>query len=305
MAVLQLTALLTCAGLATSRIGLVVHELLGHGGATIAVGGTVADVQLFYLAGGWIRFRAEDGHLLIAMGGIAVEAAVALALILGFRRRDGLEGRILRAIGWALLIHASWYLATGTWHGYGDGAQLHRLLGDQRWLVAVPAAIVTCGAAYTGARVVIGPLAQTVPGTPRARIVGTVIAILVAGGIQLGAAVGEVALRRDTTYSSTMKPERERVVARELRQWTEEQRRQGAQPTAQARDEMQRALARRHRTFPFAYVLGVLVVLAIGIGAVRSPATPSHPISARLVAISAAIAGGSIALVIALDAAFL
>jgi hypothetical protein len=48
-AVLRLIALLTFAGLATSRIGLIVHELVGHGAATLAVGGTVTDVQLFYL----------------------------------------------------------------------------------------------------------------------------------------------------------------------------------------------------------------------------------------------------------------
>lgn len=302
---LRLTALLACAGFATSRIGLIVHELIGHGAATLAVGGRVTDVQLFYFAGGYIRYRITGGALVIAMGGIVVEVVIGAVLVLAFARREQLPGRIVRAIGCALIIHASWYLATGTWHGYGDGVQLHRLLGDARWIVAVPAALVACAAAYFGARTVLGPLAATVPGSRRARIAGTVIAVIVAGGIQLGAALGEVALRRDTTYSKAMKPERERVISREMAEWVEAQRRQGQPPTAEDRARMQREVADRHPTFPFAYVLGALVLLSIGVGAARSRATPGGMVPGRLVAIAAAIAGGSIALVIALDAAFL
>lgn len=308
-AVLRLTALLVSAGLATSRIGLVVHELIGHGAATLAVGGRVTDVQLFYFAGGWIRFRATEGHLVIAMGGIAVEAVIGLGLVLGFARRDQLAGRIARAIGCALIIHASWYLATGTWHGYGDGVQLHRLLGDSRWLVAVPAGLVACAFGYVGATIVLGSLAATVPGSRRARIAGTVVAMLLAGGIQLGAALGEVALRRDTTYTTTMRPERERVISREMAEWIEAQRRQGQAVSDADRARIRREVADRHTTFPFAYVLGGLLLVSIGVGAARSRATPGQEsgaqVSGRLVAIAAAIAGGSIALVIALDALLL
>nr|MBA3455122.1 hypothetical protein [Deltaproteobacteria bacterium] len=290
-AVLRLTALLVCVGLATSRIGLVVHELIGHGAATLAVGGTVTDVQLFYFAGGWIRFRATGGELVIAMGGIVVEVVVGAALVSGFARRDQLAGRIARAIGCALIIHASWYLATGTWHGYGDGVQLHRLLGASRWLVAVPAALVTCAAGYAGAKIVLGALAATVPGSRRARVVGTVIAIVLAGAIQLGAAVGEVVVRRDPTYTTAMRPERERVISRELAQSIEAQRRQGQAPTDADRARLRREIADRHQTFPFAYVLGALLVVAIGAGAARSRATPGGTLSPRLVAIAAAVAG--------------
>jgi len=304
-AVLRLTALLVCAGLATSRIGLVVHELVGHGATTIAVGGTVTDVQLFYLAGGWIRFRATDGHLAIAMGGLVVEVVIGAILVLVFARRDQLAGRIARAVGYALIIHASWYLATGTWHGYGDGVQLHRMLGDAKWLVAVPAALVTCLAGYAGAKTVLGALASTLPGSRRAQLAGLVVAVIVAGGIQVGAALGEVALRRDTTYKTTMRPERERVISRELAEWAEAQREQGATPSEADRRRVEAQARRRHRTFPFAYVLAALLLVSIGAGAVRARAPTPASISGRLVAITAAIASGSIALVIALDAAFL
>lgn len=85
-AALRLTALLVCAGLATSRIGLIVHELIGHGATTVAVGGTVTDVQLFYFSGGWIRFRTTGGELVaiaaaIAGGSIALVIALDAAFL--------------------------------------------------------------------------------------------------------------------------------------------------------------------------------------------------------------------------------
>ena len=85
-----------------------------------------------------------------------------------------------------------WKAACGLLH-------LHRQLGADRWLVAVPAALLVCVVAFAGARAVLGPLAATVPGGRGARIAGTAIAVVLAGGLQLGLAVGEVKLRRDTT----------------------------------------------------------------------------------------------------------
>ena len=303
----RLAGLVTWIGLATSRIGLVAHELIGHGGTAIAVGGSVTDVQLFWFAGGWIRYAHVDdgaGGLAVSLGGIALEALVGAALWFALARRQSLGGRIGRGIGAALVLHATWYLATGTWHGFGDGLQIHRALGDAKTLVAIPAALLTLAAAYAGARWVLGALAATVPGGTRARIAGTVLALLVAGGVQLGLAVGEVAVRRDATYTATMRPERDRMVSRELAQWADERARAGAAPSDEARAEMERELARRHATFPFAIVLAVLTVLAVGLGALRARPAPQGPISTRLFATCALIAGGSITVVIAIDLLF-
>ncbi len=306
-AVVRLAGLLTSVGFATSRIGLLFHELVGHGGATLLVGGEVTDVQLFWFAGGWIRHRipAGGGGLAISLGGVVVEAAIGASVWYAVRHRHSLGGRVGRATGAALIVHASWYLATGVWHGYGDGTQLHRDLGDAKWVVAVPVAAIACAAAYAGARAVLGALAGTVPGRRRARITGTVIAIVIAGGIQAGAAIGEVKLRRDTTYTQVMRPEREREIARELARWAALQAQRGIQPSDQAREAMQRDLDRQHQTFPFAWLLGVLTVASVIAGAVRAaPAHGGGPVPARLLAIAGSIAVASIAAVIALDLAF-
>jgi hypothetical protein len=234
------------------------------------------------------------------MGGIIVETVVGVTLWLALAKKDTLGARIVRAIGCALVIHASWYLSTGTWHGYGDGVELHRMLGGDKWLVAIPAAAVTLAASYVGARTVLPALAACLPSR---RLAGTAIALVIAGGIQLGAALGEVALRRDAAYAAVMQPERERVIASELRQWEQQQVRP---PTAEEREAIERALAARHETtFPFAVVLAVLTGLAILAGAWRARGAPPGVVANRLLGRAAVLAAGSIALVIALDAAFL
>jgi hypothetical protein len=304
LSVAKLTGILTCVGLATTRIGLVAHELVGHGGTAIAVGGRVTDVQLFWFAGGWVRYQLGapgQGALAIALGGIVLEAVVGSVMWWTYARRDGLGARLSCGIGAALIVHAFWYLATGTWHGYGDGVELHRALGDAKWLVAVPAAAIVCAAAYAGARGVLGALAATLPAR---RIAGTLVAVGIAGGLQLGAAVGEVRLRRDATYTQTMRPERERLIALELARWAELQRRHGRAPSAEERAQAEQALADAHHTFPFAWLLAALTLASVVAGAIRARPSVPAPVTRRLLVVASTIACASIMAVIAIDLAF-
>src|SRR5207253_10087250 len=119
----------------------------------------------------------------------------------------------------------------GAWNGFGDGLVLYQLLGPWRIPVAIGAGLITCGAGFIGAREVVGALAGTLPGSPRTRVIGTVIAALLGGGFHAALTAGELAIRRDPTYAATMQPERERVVERELAQWEHDQAQQGAPVT--------------------------------------------------------------------------
>src|SRR3569623_515919 len=184
-------ALLSCVALATSRLGLLAHELVGHGGTALAVGAKVTDVRLFWFAGGWIRYVGAGSvaaALAIAMGGIAVETACGTALWRAVRgdTSNTLGRRIVRGIGAALVVHAGWYLATGAYAGFGDGVLLYRALGGARVPVAIAAGGVTCGAAFLGAREVMGALAAT----QRHRIAGTLGALGLAAGLHAGHALG-------------------------------------------------------------------------------------------------------------------
>ena len=298
--VTRLTVLLACVALATTRVGLVGHELVGHGGTALAVGARIDDVRLFWFAGGWIHYdgvTSTAAGIAIAMGGIAIEWLAAGVLWL-VTRGDSFARRIVRAIGCALAVHGGWYLATGTWHGYGDGALLYHLLGGARYAVAILGGAVACVAAYAGARTVLGALAMTIDGSRRARMIGTIAALAIAGGFHAALLVGELAVRRDTVYAKTMQPERARVVEREIAAWD-------AQHAAAAPAERQavvQQIERTHRTFPFAWLLGFAVATAILAGAVRARAAPRHHVAHRELAVAALAAIVATGIVIAIGA---
>lgn len=300
-AVLRLTGFLAAIGLVTSRAGLVAHEVVGHGGAALVAGGEVLAMRLFYVAGGWIRYRLPEPtvarNAFVEIAGVGVEAVIGLMLLL-LIRRDGLSARIIRGVGAGLVVHAGWYFSTGTWHGYGDFVRLHRELGDARVPIALVVGLASCAFAYAGARIALGSLAACVPGRRAARIAGVATACVIAGGLQIGLMLGETQLRRDETYGTIMRPERDRVIARELA-W-QRQRPMLDEATRAAR---LRALAEEHRVFPLMPILGVLVAAATILGARRARPAPDGPVPARLIAIAAALAIGSITIVIALDAA--
>ncbi|HEY5924956.1 MAG TPA: hypothetical protein VIV11_24915 [Kofleriaceae bacterium] len=302
--VLRLAALLAGIALATSRIGLIVHELVAHGGMALAVGAEVIDVQLFWFAGGWIRYQYPDpslaGVLAIAMAGIALELVVGAALWLLVRGRT-LGRRLVRGMGATLVIHATWYLATGAFHGFGDGLVLYRSLGDARIPVAIGAGLVTCAAAYFAAKSVLGALAATLPGSTRARVIGVVVAALLAGGLHAGLTAGELALRSDPTYSAAMQPQRDRNIALELARWQRDQAARGVAIDDGARRVERARLAAKHKTFPFVWLLAVATAASVIAGAVRTRKVEDERITNRLLALTLGIAAVSICAVIVLD----
>lgn len=300
--VMRLTGFLLAIALATSRFGLLGHELVGHGGTALLVGGRVTDVQLFWFAGGWISYQfpsppSTAALLAIAMGGVAIEALCGTALWTLVRGAT-LGRRLLRAIGATFVVHATWYFATGAWHGYGDGQVLYRELGNARFPVAIVAGAITCVCGFFAARQIVGPLVAT---ASRPRLF--VIAAVLAGGLHAGLAIGEVKLRQDTTYAAVMQPERERAVDHDLDRWAAYERTHGGRASDAERAVERARLERVHHTFPFVWLLAACAVLSILAGAWRSFArTNEHiPIANRLIARATICAVIAIAAVIAID----
>ncbi len=299
----RLTILLACAALATSRLGLVLHEFVGHGGTAIALGGHITAAKLFWFAGGWVRTDLEAGlasSVAVMMGGIAIETIVGTALWIALRKRDGLAARIVRAIGAAMVVHAMWYLATGTWYGYGDGWILYVNLGDARLPFVLAACALGLAAAFGGARTAFAAIALA---TPRR---GWIIAIVTALALNVALYWGNVYLSHDAGYIAMKMPERDRVIEHELAQFRREQ---GPDVAPQAiADESARLEREQPTEFPLAPILGVLTVLAAVAGCFaslreakargRAPAAVSSALATRV----AVIAGLSVALVIAIDA---
>jgi len=317
---MRLAGLLLAVALATSRLGLLVHELVGHGGTALAVGGQVTDVQLFWFAGGWIRYHfaappSTAALLAISMGGIAIEAIAGSLLWLlvrceargpragagpkGRPKNDRLGRRLVRGVGAALVVHATWYFATGAWHGYGDGQLLHHVLGAARFPVAIAAGAITCACAFAGARAIVGPLAGTLAAH---RLAGLVVAAVLAGGLHAGLAIAEIRIRGDVTYKEIMAPERERQVERDLARWAAYERAHGGVVDDAKRAEQQQKLEKEHRDFPFAWLLGGCVALALVLGARRSFShIRAFTLDARLLRRATSCAAIAVVAVIAID----
>jgi hypothetical protein len=300
--------------LVTTRVGLVVHELIGHGGAANAVGAGVDDVRLFWFAGGWIHYSRQvpwtlADMLIVQLGGIAIELAVGLATVAWARRRPGWLGLALTGAGAGWVIHAAAYLAIGTWHGLGDGTLVHRALGDAKAAVAIPAGLVCVAAAYLAARALVARFEAVVPSASRpARLAVIFAALGVAGGLNAGLSRLEIVVRDDTTYGAIMRPERDRVVERELAAWLAAQRDRGAVPDRAAVARERRQLADAHRTFPFGVALVIAIVAAGALGAARSRPRPGpEPDSAldgRILGRAAIAAAVSVAVVVGVGAVF-
>lgn len=296
--VFRLAVLLACAALATSRLGLIGHELVGHGGMALLCGAQITDVHLFWFAGGWIRYRLAEptfaSALAITMAGIGLELVVGLALAISVRGPT-LGRHIARGIGLALVVHGTWYLATGAFHGFGDGLLLYRWLGSARIPVAIAAGFATCCATFIGAREITGALASTLT---KHRVAGTLVACLLAGGFHAALTIGELRARRDPTYAATMQPERERVIAQELAKW------ENAQPqvTQEAKRVEMQKLERKHKAFPFVWLLAFATAVAGMLGIVKTKRPPAMVISNALLVRFAILAIGAIGAVITIDA---
>ncbi len=292
----RLALLLAAVTLATSRAGLVLHELGGHGGAAIACGGHVTAIRLFWFAGGWIRYDVPGitsaSQLAISLAGIGAELLVGAALWLAFRGST-LGPRLARTVGAALLVHALTYFATGTWHGFGDGHAVHAALGAARYPVAVIAGALACGAAWWGARYLFATLAAAVP---ERRLAGVLTAITLAAVANGALVVADLRLHRDATYAEIMQPERDRIVARELAAWAAAH--PDSAPTARAAQA--RTLAAAHDELPFRAILAIALLVAVLLGAARSPRIEPTLVGSRLLVLACAIAVIALATVIAL-----
>lgn len=273
---LRLAGLCTLTALLTSRVTLLVHELIGHGAVAKAFGAEIVEIGLFLFAGGWIRYEhgpwGMGAALASTLGGIGLEIILGIAALwLARRPAPGSPLRFgLAAFGAIDLVHASYYLATGAHHGYGDGFLLHRALGASRpWLV-VPASAATVVVAYLVARRLGDEAKPWLVGATRGRrLVSLLAATLVAGGVHAALAVGETRLFPQTSYQQVKQTQSDRDIARELAAWREAMRRRGAEPDPSETARARAALEEEHQQFPLMIVLGILVAIACAIGAAR------------------------------------
>jgi hypothetical protein len=273
--------------LITSRVGLVTHELLGHGGAAKACDADIREVHLYYTAGGWIGYdRAEPWTwptaIFVQLAGLAVQvmiaAGAAVAAWLAARRGKTMLAVALGGAALGLFVHGGFYFAAGTYHGVGDGTLVHQKLGDARGWLTWPVAAVLVAVTYAGARRLAVSVRAWLPARSAAAQLGALaLALGTAAGAHAGMAATELALRPSPTYQAIMKPAREKAIDADVATWAAAEAQAGRAPDRSAlRARRQRLDAERPKTFPFGPLLGVAIALAAAVGAVRGrPVSPS------------------------------
>jgi hypothetical protein len=282
-----LTAVFTLVALATSRLALVGHELVGHGLLAVALGADLVGYRLFLFGGGWVTYRWPTGgpsgasELAVALGGIAIELAVAAVALMAARRCRGPVARVAAvASGTILILHAGFYLAAGTWHGFGDGRVLNEALGSWRPLLVVPVAVAVVAAGFLLGRQLAREVVSWVGGGALARAGQIAAAALLAAAVHGGLMWGEHALTPDQTYARVMEHESVRLVARDLGRFeAQATRMRGRAPSAAEIAAARARFEAEHQVFPLAPVLAVLLGLACVAGlasAVRSPVEPEE-----------------------------
>jgi hypothetical protein len=321
MALPRLTLLLVCLGLTASRCGLILHEVVGHGGVAAALGGHVREITLFWFGGGWVKTATPDASraaaLAIQLGGIAVELLAGALLLLAARQLDSrtaapasrrrIAADLVRLTSALFVAHALWYAATGTWHGFGDGVLLHDTLGTLRHPVALVLGGGLCAVAVIATRGLCRALAPLVNGTNARRLALVLTAAAGAAAIHGALTYGEFTVRRDRTYRETMRTAEQRATDDRLARWRAEQLRRGRVPDDAETVARVRALT-PPRPFPFAKVLAAVALAAVGLGArslrhavLPTPTGPSRPSLAAL-AVAFAVAAGSVLAVASLNA---
>lgn len=276
---LALTTLLFALGLLASRTGLVLHEVGGHWGVAAAFGCKLNEIHLFLFGGGWVDFACAQltpaQSLAIDLGGIALQFAVAVPLLLIARRRprSGV-GLACSVVGALFVVHGLWYLVTGMHYGVGDGRELHRMFAAQRGVLvaATSVLLVACcgaGAFALGRRLSPRVVARHWP----LRVVILAGAMLVAAGAHGALTWTELKLRADPVYAATFQPEHEQRIEVEMKKFEAERK-----PTPEQVVVQRNELASRYRVFPLKIVLGISMAIAAIAGvtfALRPPADDS------------------------------
>jgi len=310
--VLVLAAVFFLVALATSRVALVAHELVGHGLVAVALGADLVGYKLFLFGGGWVTYRwpagppGEGVSLAVAMGGIALEAvAGSVSLVVAVRCRGAVARIASTAVATILLLHAGFYLAAGTHHGFGDGRAAHDALGAWRPLLVVPLSIAVVAGGFWLARRLAAEVASWVAGGTMARAGQIAAAALLAAAAHGALTYGERVLTRDDTYAHIMEHEDVRLVARDVGRFATQVRQvQGRAPTA---EELAAAKARfeaEHRVFPLAPLLGVLLGLSCLFGlwiAVRRDSAPPRDPAWRFARSPALVCASAVLLVMVLQ----
>ncbi len=289
----RLSLVFSIAGLLASRIGLLVHEFIGHGGMAYALGGKVPQWRLFYFGGGWIQYKrnpwySTEQEIAIALAGCGSELIVAALLWALSTRIEGVPRAMAQIVAMLLCAHSCVYLSTGIHYGYGDGLKLYGLLAPAiRHLIVVGLSLTMAFLAYALAKraLLLAALLELGSGMRRIALAGAavLIATLVHGSLYYGE---RLVIDPDQSYEAMMQREVDRRAAKYAALLAKQERRAGQAWSARQEESAKQAYVEKHQPWPLRPVLILLGALASLLACWRFRRTESQKLIAwRLAAI--------------------
>ncbi len=152
--ILEITLFLYLTIFLTTRFGTLIHEILGHGLASILMGGNLTGVSIHLFTAGSCSYQLLDPGLpqevVVELAGIALNlVSGVICLTLLERLKLSWEITIILCVFAMVSIGSQLtYLVMGAYYGYGDPLIFEELLGSMNWLVWVLSLILIAPAAY-------------------------------------------------------------------------------------------------------------------------------------------------------------
>ncbi len=302
----RLSLVFSIAGLLASRIGLLVHEFIGHGGMAYALGGKVPQWRLFYFGGGWIRYErtpwySDAQELCIALAGVGSQLVVAILVWLVSTRLQGVPRSMSRIVALLLCAHLCVYISTGTHYGFGDGMKLHELLSPlARNALVAALSLGMAISAYMLTKEALLLAAMLEMGSGPKRVAQTALAVMVATLVHAGLTYGEQGvIDRDESYEAMMQREVDRQAAKYEASLAAQSRAVGQPWTFDQAIDARLTYLEKHEPLPLRPILVLLGALAALAGCFRFHRTQSEK---RIAWRSSLIRGPSIALALTIVA---
>lgn len=272
------------------RIGLILHEYLGHGLAALLLGGELQSCRLFLFGGGWVETNLNSDsclpHLIVALAGITVELITAFVLLFFSEKITiPLYQMIATSLAAVLLVHGFYYLSTGIYYGSGDGAMLYSresfysLSAVCLFFIAASLSAFFLSRAHADA--LIRWLGITGARSPLLILTG---ASVMAVSFHFGLTFIELQTVPHDHFSSVMQPKYEARIAKELeRQLKELAVKTDPRTAMNARENITSRLRKKHTPFPLEIplVLSILLFMIAGYMLRRKACTPSCSISIK------------------------
>ncbi len=154
MKILQITVFLYLIIFLTTRVATAIHEVLGHGLASVLMGGVLTGVSINLFTTGSASYELVGSGLLprvfTELAGIAVNLVTGVGcLIVLAKMRLKWEVRIVLCVfAMASIGSQLIYLVMGTYYGQGDPLVFGELFGTLKWLVWLLFLILMAPATY-------------------------------------------------------------------------------------------------------------------------------------------------------------